>query len=61
MNIQKLVEQHINNYPCTDESVLAYRRQHMSMLEDYENRKQESNGAKELAAEIANIIKKILE
>ena len=29
--------------------------------EDYENTKQESNGAKELATEIANIIQKILE
>ena len=61
MSIQKIVEQHINNYPCADESILAYRKQHMRILEDYENRKQESNVAKELAVEIANIIQKILE
>ena len=61
MNIQKLIEQHIDNYSCKDESIIAYRRQHLLALEAIQNRKQELKGAEELAIEIANMIQKLLE
>ena len=61
MNIQRIYEQHLENYPCKDEKVITYRRQHMRIMEDYENRKHELKGANEIAIDVANKIQKLLE
>lgn len=60
MNLN-LIQEHIEKYPCEDEIMLSYRKQHMRMSEKFATNYYETKEIDEVAAIIAKKIQKLLD